>query len=96
MVNKGWIHEELGNLKRYLWNLIKADDELSLEIRHFIILRKITQLQIHGIKNRMIWIRILGVIEVWKWMKISITKMIKTKILNQNLNQIKLNLQFKM
>ena len=51
MVNKGQIHGELRNFERYLSNSIKLDDELSLEIRHFIILRKINQLRIHGIKN---------------------------------------------
>ena len=64
MVNKGRIHGDLRNFERYLQNSIKSDDELSLEIRHFIILRKITQFQIHGIKNRVIWMRICGVIEV--------------------------------
>ena len=64
MVNKGLIHEELGNFETYLLNSIKSDDELRLEIERFMILRKITQLQIHGIKNRVIWMRIHGVIEV--------------------------------
>ena len=63
-VNQGRIHGELGNFERYLSNSIKLDDELSSEIRHFIILRKITQLQIHGIKNQVIWMRIRRVIEV--------------------------------
>ena len=44
MVNKGRIHGELGNFERYLQNSIKLDDELSLEIRYFVILRKINQL----------------------------------------------------
>ena len=77
MVNKGRIHGELGNFERYLWNSIKSDNELSLEIRHFIILRKITQFQIYGIKNWVIWMRIRGVIEVWNWEKNSIAKLIK-------------------
>ena len=64
MVNKGQIQRELGKFERYLLNSIKSDHELSLETRNFIVLRKITQLQIHGIKNRVIWIRIRGVIEV--------------------------------
>ena len=64
MVNKGQIHRELGKFEGYLSNSIKSDEELSLEIRHFIILRKITQLQIHKIKNRVMWIRIRGVIKV--------------------------------
>ena len=65
MVIKGRIHGELGNLERYLWNSIKSDNELRLEIGQFIILKNITQLQIHGIKNQVIWMRICGVIEVW-------------------------------
>ena len=64
MVKKGRTHGELEKFERYLSNLIKTDDELSLEIKHFIILGKITQLQIHGMKNRVIWMRIRGVIEV--------------------------------
>ena len=40
MVNKGRIHGELGNFERYLWNSIKSDDELRLEIGQFMILRK--------------------------------------------------------
>ena len=64
MVNKGQIHGELGKFERYLSNSIKSNDELSLEIRHFIILRKITQLRIYGIKNQVILIRIRGVIKV--------------------------------
>ena len=50
MVHKGRIHEELGNFERYLQNSIKSDDELWLQIGRFMILRKVTQLQIHGIK----------------------------------------------
>ena len=76
MVNKGRIHGELGNFERYLWNSIKSDDELRLEIEKFMILRKITQLRIHEIKNWVIWIRIRGVIKVRKWEKIRIVKMI--------------------
>ena len=64
MVNKGRIHRELGNFERYLWNSIKSDDDISLEIRQFIIVRKITQLQIHWIKNWVIWIRIRWVTKV--------------------------------
>ena len=51
MVNKGRIHGELGNFERYLENSIKSDIELRLEIGQFMILRKITQLRIHGIKS---------------------------------------------
>ena len=58
MVNKGRIHRELGNFERYLWSSVKSDDKLRLEIRQFMILRKITQLRIHGIKNQVIWMRI--------------------------------------
>ena len=65
MVIKGRIHGELGKFEIYLWNLVKLDDELRLEIGQFMILRKITQLQIHGIKNQVIWMRICRVIEVW-------------------------------
>ena len=50
MVNKGQIHGE-------------SDDELRLEIRQFSI-RKITQFQIHRIKNKEIWIRICREIKV--------------------------------
>ena len=64
MVNKGRIHGGLGKFERYILNLIKSDDGLSLEIRYFIISRKITQFGIHRIKNRVIWIRIRGVMEV--------------------------------
>ena len=35
IVNKGRIHGKLGNFERYLWNSIKSDNELSLEIRNF-------------------------------------------------------------
>ena len=64
MVIKGRIHEELGKFEKYLWNSVKSDDELRLEIGHFSILRKITQFWIHWIKNQVIWIRIRWVIEV--------------------------------
>ena len=64
MVIKGQIYGELGNLERYLRNSIKLDKKLRLEIGQFIILRKITQLRIHGIKNQTIWMRIRRVIEV--------------------------------
>ena len=47
MVNKGRIHGELGKFERIR---VKSNGELSLEIQHFIILRKITQLRIHGKK----------------------------------------------
>ena len=80
MVNKGWIHGELGNFERYLWNSIKSDNELILEIRQFILLRKITRFRIHGIKNRVIWIRIRRVIKVWKWEKIRSRNWFKTEI----------------
>ena len=65
MVNKGPIHGELGKFFRYLSNSIKLDDELRLEIRQFSILRKITPIRIHEIKNQVIWIRIRGEIEDW-------------------------------
>ena len=78
MINKGRIHGELGKFERHLWNSIKSDDELRLEIGKFMILINITQLQIHGIKNQVILIRIRGVIEVRKWDRNSIE--IKTKL----------------
>ena len=65
MVIKGQIHGELGKFEIYLWNSVQSDDELRLEIGHFSVLRKITQLQFYGIKNQVIWIRIRWVIEVW-------------------------------
>ena len=65
MVIKGQIHGELGKFEIYLWNSVKLDNELRLEIGRFSILRKITQMRIHGIKNQLIWIRIRWVIEVW-------------------------------
>ena len=80
MVNKARIHGELRKFESYLWNSIKSDNKLRLEIKQFMIIRKITQLRIHGIKNQVIWIRIRGVIEVLSWDKNSITKLIK----NQN------------
>ena len=64
MVIKGRIHGELGKLEIYLCNSVKSDNELRLEIGCFSILRKITKLRIHGIKNQVIWIRIRRVIEV--------------------------------
>ena len=64
MVIKGQIHGELGKFERYLWNSVKSDDEMRLEIREFMILRKTTQFRIHGIKNQMIWLRIHWLIEV--------------------------------
>ena len=77
MVNKGRIHGELWKFERYLSKSIKSDDELRLEIGKFMILRKITQLRIHGIKNGVIWIRIRGLIKVLKCEKIYIVKFIK-------------------
>ena len=82
MVIKGRIHGELGKSKRYLWNSVKSDDELRLEIGCFSILRKITQFQIHGIKNQVIWIRIRREIEIWSLEKILFRKMIKNRELN--------------
>ena len=64
MVIKGPIHRELEKFEIYLSNSVKSDDELRLEIGKFMILRKITQLRIHGIKNQVIWIRIRRVIKV--------------------------------
>ena len=64
MVIKGRIHGELGKFERYLSNSVKSDDEMRLEIREFMILRKITQFGFHEIKNQMIWMRIRRVIKV--------------------------------
>ena len=77
MVIKGRIHGELWKFERYLCNSVKSDDELRLEIKRFSILRKITQFQIYGIKNQMIWIRIRRVIKVRSQMKIRIANLIK-------------------
>ena len=51
MVIKGRIHGELGKFEIYLWNSVKSDDELRLEIGYFSTLRKITQFRIHEIKK---------------------------------------------
>ena len=77
MINKGGIHEELGKFFRYPWNSVKSDNELRLEIREFSLLRNITPIRIHGIKNQEIWIRIHREIEVWNWDRNSIAKMIE-------------------
>ena len=82
MVLKGRIHGELGKFERYLWNSVKSDDEMSLEIEDFIILRKITQFRIHEIKNQVIWIRIRREIEIWSLEKNSLRKMIENWKLN--------------
>ena len=74
MVIKGRIHGELGKFERYLWNSVKSDDELRLEIERFSILRKITQNRIHGIKNQVIWWRIQREIEDWNEEKNSFRK----------------------
>ena len=76
MVIKSRIHGELGKIERYLWNSVKSDDELRLEIGRFSILRKITQNQIHGIKNQVISWRIRREIEIWREEKNSFRKMI--------------------
>ena len=58
MVNKGRIHGEIRDFRDIFWNLIKSDDELVIEIRENDRFRKITQRQIHRIKNHSIWISI--------------------------------------
>ena len=78
MIIKGRIHRELGKFERYLWNSVKSDDEVRLEIGRFSVLRKITQFRIHEIKNQVIWIRIRREIEVWSLERNSFQKMIKT------------------
>ena len=80
MVNKGRIYGKLGNFFRYLWNSIKSNNELRLEIRKFIILRKITQLRIHDIKNQAIWIRIIEKSKIENERKFDHKTWLKTKI----------------
>ena len=63
MVNKGRIHGEIRDFREIFWNLIKSDNELVIEIRENGGFRKITQRQIHGIKNHSIWISIRGKIK---------------------------------
>ena len=58
MVNKGRIHGEIRDFRVIFWNLIKSDDELVIEIRENGRFRKITQRQIHRIKNHSICISI--------------------------------------
>ena len=58
MVNKGQIHREIRNFREIFWNLIKSDNKLVIEIRENGRFPKITQRQIHGIKNHSIWISI--------------------------------------
>ena len=41
MVIKGRSHGELGKFEIYLWNSVKSDNELRLEIGRFIILRQL-------------------------------------------------------
>ena len=60
MVNKSRIHKEIWYFWEIFWNLIKSDDELRWEIRENGRFKKITQRQIHGIKNHSIWISIRG------------------------------------
>ena len=84
MIIKGRIHGELGKFEIYLWSSVKSDDEIRLEMREFMILRKITQFWIHGIKNQVIWIRIRREIKVWSLEKNSFRKTIKNQKLNLN------------
>ena len=63
MVNKGQIHEERRDFREIFWNLIKLDDELVIEIKENGRFRKISQRQIHRIKNHSISISILGAIK---------------------------------
>ena len=55
MVIKGRIHGELGKFERYLWNSVKSDDEMSLEIGDFRILRKILKIESTESKIRWFW-----------------------------------------
>ena len=63
MVNKGRIHGKIRDFREIVWNLIKSDDELLIEIRENSRFRKITQRRIHEIKNHSIWISIRGEIK---------------------------------
>ena len=63
MVNKDPIHREIRYFREIFWNLIKSDNKLVIEIRENSGFRKITQRQIHGIKNHLIWISIRGEIK---------------------------------
>ena len=88
MVNKGRIHKEIRDFREIFWNLIKLDDELVIEIRENYGFRKITQRQIHRVKNHLIWIIIRGEIKERsgeKFLKIG-----RTKNQNERLNQPKL------
>ena len=58
MVNMGQIHMEIRDFWEIFWNSIKSNDELVIEIMENGWFRKITQRQIHGIKNHSIWISI--------------------------------------
>ena len=53
----------LHHFREIFWNLIKSDNELVIEIRENGRFIKITQRQIHGIKNHTIWISIHGEIK---------------------------------
>ena len=63
MVNKGQIHEEIRDFQEIFWNFIKSDDESVIEITENSRFRKITQRQIHGMKNHSIWISNRGEIK---------------------------------
>ena len=80
MVNKGRIHREIRYFLEIIWNLIKSDDELVIEIRGNSGFRKVTQRRIHEIKNHSIWISIRGEIKERSGMKLP--KIRRTK--NQN------------
>ena len=67
--------------------MIKSDDELVIEIRENRIFRNITQRQIHGIKNHLIWISNRG--EIKKRSGIKFLKIGRTK--TEIENEIKLN-----
>ena len=69
MGNKGRIHKEIRDFRKIFWNLIKLDEELVIEIRENDRFRKITQRQIHRIKNHSIWISIHGEIKEQSWEK---------------------------
>ena len=52
MVNKGRIHREIGKFLMIPSNLIKLDNDSMIEIGDFDILRKMTRIRFHGIKNK--------------------------------------------
>ena len=79
-MNKGRIHGKIKFFWRTSWNSIKSNNELRWEIRNFNIFGKRTQIQIHLIKNFLIWIKICGEIKEQKKDRKSIAKREKSEI----------------